>query len=243
MAENKETKRVLVLQHFYENPAGRVGNLLDEHGIPYDNIHVGTDPLPDLKQYQALIVLGGTQHLYDKNKYPYTMHEEIYLHSAIREGIPYLGMCLGGQLLANAFHAPIRRLPKEQIGFLQVHFTEEGMHDPLYHGLPGYQQAFQWHEDCFELPEGAVALAHHTDGSNQAFRYGRHAYGLQYHIELTREMLNTWLTDPSLKQEFIETYGSDAYNKVMQEVPQLFPTYDQHARTLIENFFRISKLI
>ncbi len=243
MAENIEKKRVLVLQHFYENPAGRVGNLLDEHGIPYDNIHVGTDALPDLKRYQALIVLGGTQHLYDKNKYPYTMHEEIYLHGAIREGMPYLGMCLGGQLLANAFHAPIRRLPKEQIGFLQIHFTEEGTRDPLYSGLPGYQQAFQWHEDCFELPEGAVALAHHTNGSNQAFRYGRHAYGLQYHIELTREMLNTWLTDPSLKQEFIETYGSGAYTKTVQEVPQLFPTYDQHARTLIENFFRISHLI
>src|SRR6266496_2222279 len=126
-----DKKRVLVLQHFFENPAGRVGDLLEEHGIPY------------------------------------------------------LGMCLGGQLLANAFQAPIRRLPKEHIGFLLEHFTEEGLKDPLYSGLPGYQQAFQWHEDCFELPEGAVALAHHTDGSNQAFRYGRHAYGIQYHVELT----------------------------------------------------------
>lgn len=238
-----DKKRVLVLQHFFENPAGRVGDLLEEHGIPYDNIHVGTDQLPDPKQYQALIVLGGTQHLYNKNKYPYTVHEEIYLHQAIREGIPYLGMCLGGQLLANAFQAPIRRLPKEHIGFLLEHFTEEGLKDPLYRGLPGYQQAFQWHEDCFELPEGAVALAHHTDGSNQAFRYGHHAYGIQYHVELTEEMLNTWLHDLTLKNEFVGTYGLDIYNKVEQEVPQLFPTYAQHARIMIENFFRISKLI
>ncbi len=238
-----DKKRVLVLQHFYENPAGRVGNLLAEHNIPYDIIHVGVDALHDPRQYGALIVLGGTQHLYDKNKYPYTAHEEIYLHKAIREGIPYLGMCLGGQLLANAFNAPIRRLPKERIGFLQVHFTQAGTHDPLYHGLPGYQQAFQWHEDCFALPEGAVALAHHTDGSNQAFRYGSHAYGLQYHIELTKEMFDTWLNDPSLKKEFVEAYSMDVYKKVVQEVPQLFPTYDQHARTLIENFFSISKLI
>ena len=88
-----------------------------------------------------------------------------------------------------------------------------------------------------------MSLAYHTDGSNQAFRYGHRAYGLQYHIELTKDMLDTWLNDPSLKKEFIDAYGGDAYNKVVQEVPQLFPTYDQQARTLIENFFKISELL
>ena len=117
-----DKKQVLVLQHFQENPPGRVGDLLEEHGIAYSVVQVGTDHLPDPTKCQALIALGGTQHLYDKHKYPYTVHEEIYLHQAIREGIPYLGMCLGGQLLANAFHATVSRLPKEQIGFLQIHF-------------------------------------------------------------------------------------------------------------------------
>src|ERR1017187_413633 len=106
-----DKKHVLVLQHFHENPPGRVGDLLSEHEIPYDTIHVGIDHLPDPAGYAAIIVLGGTQHLYDKHKYPYTVHEEIYLHSAIRQRIPYLGMCLGGQLLANAFQAAVSRLP------------------------------------------------------------------------------------------------------------------------------------
>ena len=238
-----DKKQVLVLQHFQENPPGRVGDLLNEHQIPYDVIQVGTDRLPASMHYQALIVLGGTQHLYDKNKYPYTVHEEIYLHETIRQGIPYLGMCLGGQLLANAFRAMVSRLPKEEIGFLQIHFTEAGKQDPLYQGLPGYEQAFQWHEDCFALPEGAVALAHHADGSNQAFRYGRHAYGIQYHVELTEDMLNTWLHDLTLKNEFIGEYGAEIYKKVEQDVSRLFPTYAQHSRTLIENFLKISHLI
>ncbi|MBV9258259.1 MAG: type 1 glutamine amidotransferase [Ktedonobacteraceae bacterium] len=238
-----DKKQVLVLQHFQENPPGRVGDLLNEHQIAYNVIQVGTDHLPDLTHYQALIVLGGTQHLYNKHKYPYTVHEEIYLHQAIRQGIPYLGMCLGGQLLANAFHATVSRLPKEQIGFLQIHFSEAGKQDPLYQGLPGYEQAFQWHEDCFALPEGAIALAHHIDGSNQAFRYGRHAYGIQYHVELTEDMLNTWLHDLTLKNEFIGEYGAEIYKKVERDVSHLFPTYAQHSRTLIENFLHISKLI
>jgi GMP synthase (glutamine-hydrolysing) len=238
-----DKKHVLVLQHFYENPPGRVGDLLQEHEIPYDTIHVGIDHLPDPAGSAAIIVLGGTQHLYDKHRYPYTVHEEIYLHSAILQRIPYLGMCLGGQLLANAFQADVRRLPKEHIGFLQIHFTEEGKQDPLYAGLPGYQQAFQWHEDCFELPVGAVSLAHHEDGSNQAFRYLSHAYGLQYHVELTEEMLDVWLHDPSSKKEFIDAYGTGQYKKVEQEVAQLFPTYARHSRILLENFLKISKLI
>lgn len=238
-----DQQRVLVLQHIAENPPGRVGDILQEHAIPYDDIHIGIDHLPDPTRYQAIIVLGGSQHLYDKNKYPYTTHEEIYLHNAIREEIPYLGMCLGGQLLANAFHASIKRLPKEHIGFYQVHFTPAGQKDPLYAGLPGYQQAFQWHEDAFELPVGALPLVQHTDGSNQAFRYGRHAYGLQYHLELTSDMLDTWLHDPSLKTEFTAVYGTEVYNRVEQEFTQFYATYAQHSHIMLENFLKLSKLI
>ncbi len=238
-----DKKHALVLQHFHENPPGRVGKLLDEHEIPYHLIHVGQDTLPNPSEYGAIFVLGGTQHLYNKSKYPYTVHEEIYIRRAIQQDIPYLGMCLGGQLLANTFKAPIRKLPKEHIGFLTIHFTQAGQNDPLYHGMPGYQQAFQWHEDCFELPLGAVSLAHHQDGANQAFRYLSHAYGLQYHIELTEDMLDTWLHDPALKKEFIDEYGTEQYEKTEQQAVELYPTYAKHARTLVENFLRISNLL
>ena len=238
-----DTKRVLVLQHIVENPAGRVGIILDEYGIPYHLLHVGKDHLPDPTRYQAIVALGGTQHVYDRHRYPYTVHEETYLHQAIKQGIPYLGMCLGGQLLAYAFQATVKKLPKVHIGFLLVQFTEAGLDDPLYKGLPGYQQAFQWHEDGFLLPAGAVSLAHHTGGSNQAFRYEQHAYGLQYHVELTEDMLDTWLHDPSLKKEFIDTYGIDEFQRVEREAIELFPTYAQHSSIMLKNFFSISELI
>ncbi len=221
-----DTKRVLVLQHIVENPAGRVGIILDEYGIPYHLLHVGKDHLPDPTRYQAIVALGGTQHVYDRHRYPYTVHEETYLHQAIKQGIPYLGMCLGGQLLAYAFQATVKKLPKVHIGFLLVQFTEAGLDDPLYKGLPGYQQAFQWHEDAFLLPAGAVSLAHHTGGSNQAF-----------------DMLDTWLHDPSLKKEFIDTYGVDEFQRVEREAIELFPTYAQHSSIMLKNFFSICELI
>src|ERR1700694_5136233 len=103
-----EKKRVLILQYSLENPVGRVGDILDEHEICYHLIHVGRDNLPDPGRYQALIALGGSQHVYDKQRYSYTLHEEDCLHQAIKQGVPYLGMCLGGQLLTNAFHTPVK---------------------------------------------------------------------------------------------------------------------------------------
>lgn len=189
------------------------------------------------------MVLGGAAHVYDRHGYPYTPHEEAYLHQAIRQGVPYLGMCLGGQLLAHAFGAEVKKLPTVHIGFVRVHFTEEGSHDPLYQGFAGEQQAFQWHEDCFELPQGAVSLAHHSEGFNQAFRYGERAYGLQYHCELTEELLDCWLHEPALKREFLEVYGQEAYERTEREAIDLFPTYAEHATRMLTNFFKLAEVI
>ena len=75
------------------------------------------------------------------------------------------------------------------------------------------------------MPEGAVALAHHTEGFNQAFRYGQRAYGLQYHCELTEEMLDDWLHEPALKKEFLDVYGREAYERTERDAVDLFPTY------------------
>lgn len=237
-------KHVLILQHIKDNPAGRVGTLLDEYEIDYRLIHVGRDHLPDPTEFDAIVVLGGAAHLYDRHRYPYTVHEEAYLYQAIRQGIPYLGLCLGGQLLAAAFQAEVKKLPRVHIGFLRIHFTEEGRKDTLYRGFDeGYQQAFQWHEDCFQLPQGAVSLAERTQGFNQAFRYGERAYGLQYHCELTEEMLDLWLHEPGLKKEFIEVYGLDTYERTEREAIDLFPLYAEHTTRMLKNFFRLSDVI
>jgi GMP synthase (glutamine-hydrolysing) len=236
-------KRVLILQHISENPPGRVGDLLDENEIHYRLIRVGLDDLPDPASYHAIVVLGGSRHVYEKHKYPYTANEETYLHQAIKQGVPYLGICLGGQLLANAFGAEVKRLPKVHVGFMRIQFTPAGLEDPLCRDLPGYQQAFQWHEDCFLLPRGAVALAQLSDGFNQALRYGERAYGLQHHIELTWDMLDAWLHDSSLKHEFIAAYGKETYRKVEREAVELFPQYAQHSSIMLRNFFRLSRLV
>lgn len=236
-------QRVLALQHVSINPTGHVGEILDEKNIPYDVVQVTHETLPDLKGYNALFIFGGTQHVYDTEQYPWLKGEEELVRQAVAQGIPVMGICLGGQILANAFNARVVHVPPAQIGFLQIHFTEEGHKDPLFRGLPGYEQAFQWHEDVFRLPEGAKLLAGHGSNNHHVFRYDRHVYGLQYHIELTSDMFHHWTTDPDSKQEFIQYRGIDAYNTAMQEAPTLFPIYYYHSRIVICNFLQLSGLL
>ncbi|GCF09743.1 type 1 glutamine amidotransferase [Dictyobacter arantiisoli] len=241
----RSTQRVLALQHVAINPPGLVGEALRRHRIPYDIVQVANEALPDPTQYSAIVSFGGIQHVYEEGETPYhyIKQEEKMLHTAVEIGIPVLGICLGSQILAHAFGANVKAQPPAKIGFLEIQFTPEGQQDPIYQGFTNFEQAFHWHGDIFENPAGATLLAHHNSGKHHAFRIGQHAYGLQYHVELTAQMLEHWLNDPSSRHDFIEDRGIKAYNKVIQERPQLYPLYHTHSQLLIENFLRISHLI
>jgi GMP synthase-like glutamine amidotransferase len=234
---------VLAIQHVQVNPPGLVGEVLEELTIPYDVIQATEDHFPDLTAYSAIVSFGGTQHVYLEKQEPYIAHEEELIRQALKQDMPFLGICLGSQLLAHALGAKVVKRPPEKMGFLQIHFSQEGQRDPIFADLPGYEQAFHWHDDVFDIPKDAVKLAGDKPNEHQAFRYGRNAYGTQYHVELTAGMLNNWLTDPELKKEFIDIRGIDAYNKIMQERPTLYPIYREHSRILFINFLRIGGLI
>ena len=150
--------------------------------------------------------------------------------------------CLGGQLLAHALGAPVRRHTMIELGFFQVQFTHEGDTDPLLRGLPASQLVFHWHMDVFEIPQGGVRLAFSGNTPNQAFRIGPRAYGLQYHIEVTPGMFNTWCQYPDYRQEIINVLGPDAPDLLERQRIEHYPTYRKHTRIMFENFLRIAKL-
>ncbi|MGH2496389.1 MAG: type 1 glutamine amidotransferase [Ktedonobacteraceae bacterium] len=233
---------VLVLQHIEIDPAGYLGDLLQEHSIPYDVVMVQEGMLPDPAAYGAILSLGGPEYAGDE-ELPYLVQEKALIHHAVEQDIPFLGICLGGQLLASALGAPIIRKGLTEIGFFDAQFTVAGMSDPLFAGLPGYQHMFHWHEDTFTLPEGARRLAVRPDAPEQAFRYGKRAYGLQYHIELTPDMLVTWVRHHPWRDQTIELLGLVAYEGIEQEAHHLSPPYCDHTRTLFENFLTLSSLL
>ncbi len=234
--------RILLLQHAWDDTPGYVGYLLQQYAIPFDVVDVEKEVLPDPCDYSAVIALGGPQHVYESEQYPYFVQERALLQRVVEQNIPYLGICLGGQLLADTFGGKVKRHTVPEFGFYTVQFTEEGQRDPLFAGLPGYQKVLHWHEDTFDLPEGAVLLATSENTENQAFRYSERAYGIQYHIEIDDTTLDTWLYHPLCKESILQTLGQAAHEETEQARAVHFPLYHQHTRILLQNFLRLSGL-
>lgn len=237
-------KRVLALQQVWDDPPGYLEEILHEHEIACDIVEVEHEPVPDPTPYQAIIVMGGPQHLYADAHVAYIARELAVLRQAVAQDIATLGICLGGQLLASALGADVRRNHLSEVGFFQVPLTEAGRRDPLFAGLPGHQLAFHWHEDVFELPAGAICLASNETAPNQAFRYGSRAYGLQFHIELNTNLVDIWLRQPTFAREISQALGDDnAPARLVQEWTDHATTYQAHTRALFENFLGIAGLL
>jgi GMP synthase-like glutamine amidotransferase len=107
-----------------------------------------------------------------------------------------LGICLGAQLLAKALGGSVSRNAVREIGWYDVDLTEAGVSDPVLSAFDKQQQVFQWHEDGISLPPDAVRLAGSVASPVQAFRYGVHAYGFQFHLEASRSLIERWLAVP-----------------------------------------------
>jgi len=183
----------LILQHIECEHAGLLGDFLKEKGIPAHTVrlHWG-EAIPAPEGYEAMVVLGGPPNVYQVEEYPFLVEEERAIKRALEKDVPLLGICLGGQLLAKALGARVSRNPVKEIGFYRVDLTDEGMKDRLFSRCGASLGVFQWHGDTFDIPEGAVRLAGSPFCANQSFRYGRRAYGLQFHVEVTPDMVASW---------------------------------------------------
>ena len=186
--------RVLVVQNFDNTGLGQVGAALQEAGAEPDirNAHHG-DPLPETAAgHDALVVLGGGQNALDDEAYPYIPPLLELMRDFGESGRAVLGICLGSQLLARAYGADNLLGAAPEFGWQEVALTSEAKDDPVLRAAPQSFPIFQWHDDTFTLPKGAVRLAGNVTAENQAFRIGRAAYGIQFHFEADRSLVRQW---------------------------------------------------
>jgi len=188
-------KRVLIIQQAAHEGPGVFAPLLKESNLAADFCRpYRGEPVPDsVDGYGALIVLGGPMGLDEQERYPFLGKEIALIQQAIAEGVPLLGICLGAQLIARAAGATISKGPEKEVGWYPLRLTDAGRGDPLLAGMEEEFTVFQWHGDTFDIPDGADNLAASPLFPHQAIRVGRHAYGLQFHLEVTEEMVGEWL--------------------------------------------------
>jgi GMP synthase (glutamine-hydrolysing) len=185
---------ILMVVHQETSNPGLVGEKLRSQGYTLDIRcpALGDSLPPVLTPYRAVVVFGGPMSANDGDTLPFIRTELAWIEAvALPAAIPYLGICLGAQLLARALGAPVNPHPDDlrEIGYYPLHSTSAGS-DLFPHTL----QVYHWHGEGFDLPAGAVALATGKTFANQAFRYGDRAYGLQFHPEITADLIDAWAT-------------------------------------------------
>ena len=214
--------KILVFQHVPYEPLGTLDPLLKEAGFRIRYVNFGRDPehRPSLDGYSALIVLGGPMNSDQIDTYPNLIHEVEIIREAVERDISVLGICLGAQLLAKALGGTVSRNRLREIGWLDVDLTAEGERDPVLAAFNKRQEVFQWHGDGIGLPPGAVRLAASEVSDVQAFRYGVHAYGLQFHLEVDESLIERWLTVPDNQAMLADEQGRTDPDLIRAQTPE-----------------------
>ena len=182
-----------MLQIIQNDPEVPPGNLIDHLTIPYHVHHPYRDSqLPAMADISALIVMGGAMGANDDQQHPFLRNLKDLIRTVVAARIPYLGICLGGQLLAAALGAQVVAHRWEEMGTLPLFLTQNGVEDRLFSGIAGQFTTFQWHHDSFDIPDSGIVLASSSICPHQAFRVGDSAWGLQFHPEVTEKIIHDW---------------------------------------------------
>ncbi len=230
---------VLIIKHVDMEGPGLIEDYLKQEKIPYQILNLNTGVrFQKLDGFTHIVILGGPMNVYEEDRYPFLRGEDLFIKEAIQRGKHILGICLGAQLIAKSLGAKVIKAPSKEIGWYNVSLTEEGSGDPPFSILPKTFPVFQWHEDTFEIPKGAKLLATSTAIPSQAFRYGENAYGLQFHLEVTEEMIQEWME--TYEEEFKGLQLPPPFSKaeIMTETEIKIETYTRRGMDFLKHFFK-----
>jgi GMP synthase (glutamine-hydrolysing) len=228
---------VLAVVHGAKVPPGIFADEIRRrgHGIEEWSLAWGTPPPRPVDDYGAVLLFGGSMHADQDDHHPWLRDESLLIERLLDQHVPLLGVCLGAQLIAKAAHADVHACERPEVGWVDVELTEDAADDPLFSGFPEQFPAFQWHYYEYGVPAGACELARSKDCS-QAFRLGDVAWGVQFHPEVTREIVADWVADePEAVPDGPETFLAELENGIV--------AWNELGRTLCGSFVEAAERI
>lgn len=234
--------RFLVLQHVDVEHPGIFREFWRADGHDWDAVELDVgEKIPALVDYDAMVVMGGPMDVWQEDTYPWLVDEKDAIRRWVQDlGKPYLGICLGHQLLASALGGEVTLMARPEVGLANVELTPEGMKDPLLAGMPGTLETFQWHgAEISKLPEGAVILAANGACPTQAIRWGQYAYGFQYHCEITETTVSDWQQIPAYEASLIDALGAERAGQLEDLVASRLDAFGESAKRLNDNFMDV----
>jgi len=230
--------RFLVLQHINIEHPGIFLKFMKEDNIKIDTVELDeNEKIPELDPYDAMIVMGGPMDTWQEEVYPWlkTEKEAINKFACINKK-PFLGLCLGAQLLSEAVGGKVRKMKTPEIGVLKVSVTNN---NSIFKGLNNELKVLQWHSyEVYDLPSNTNLLASSPDCKVQAFS-SDNAFGLQFHVEQTNKTVPEWACVPEYKSALESTLGTNALEKFRNDVENNLKIFNNSAKTIYENFKKI----
>ena len=218
---------VLLVQNTRIEGSGHLGELLKSDGFEITSINAKHDQLPN-KEFSLAVILGAPESANDD--LPYLQAEQQLIKKYVEKNIPVLGICLGSQLIAKTFGAKVYRGTKQEIGFYND--LKISTDSKLFSDFTSPFTVFHWHEETFDLPDGAIRLASSEHYPNQAFQY-KSAVGLQFHMEVNEEMINLWLDNTEEKLQKIPYIDP---KKIRSDIPENISIVKSNMENFYKNF-------
>lgn len=235
--------RFLVFQHLAAEHPGSLRDLMRADGVTWDTVELDEgEPIPPLDGYDALLVFGGPMDVWQEDEHPWLVPEKAAIRAWVAQERPYLGVCLGHQLLADALGGRVGLMPAPEVGVREIRLTADGKAAPLFAGLPSPCATLQWHGAAvLDLPPGGVVLAENDHCPIQAIQVGPRAFGIQYHVELTDQTVPEWGIIPEYRCALEAITGPGSQPALEAAAREKMPQFRANAARLYRNFIGVVK--
>jgi len=236
---------VIVLQHIKIEDPGYIKDLMQNDGVNLTTIELDEgEKIPnDLTKFDAMFCMGGPMDTWMEKDYPWLIEEKKKIKEFVVElKKPYLGFCLGCQLLGEVIGGKIILSKPSEIGILDINFNDNKKKDNLFSKFPQNIKSLQWHSyevQNLENNKNVTLLASSKVTKYQIFKYQNHAYGIQFHIEIKDTTVSEWGCVPEYKSALEKQFGPNALKKFDQSAKENLADMNNYSKILYSNFKKI----